>query len=74
MIDSIEQLKYISDKLAFLSSKVERDNSQRLYDINKICESIFLHLLNCSYDYQLEDANRILYSDFPVIDLITKIN
>lgn len=70
MIDIEEQQKYIRDKLAFLSSKVERDNSQNLYDINKICESVFLHLLNCSYDYQLEDANKILYSDFPAIDLI----
>ena len=74
MIDTVEQLKYISNKLAFLSSKVERDNSQNLYDINKICESIFLHLLNCTYDYQLEDANRVLYSDFPAIDLIDHKN
>ena len=74
MIDPTEQLKYISDKLAFLSSKVEINNSQNLYDINKICENIFLHLLNCTYDYQLEDANRVLYSNFPAIDLIDHKN
>ena len=70
MIEADEQLKYISDKLSFLSSKVERDNSQGLYNINKISENIFLHLLNSSFDYNLEDANRVLYSDFPAIDLI----
>lgn len=74
MIDEVEQLKYISDKLAFLSSKVERDNSQGLYNINKVSENIFLHLLNCSFNYNLEDANRVLYSDFPAIDLIDHSN
>ena len=74
MIDPTEQLKYISDKLAFLSSKVEINNSQNLYDINKICENIFLHLLNCTYDYQLEDANRVFYSNFPAIDSIDHKN
>lgn len=74
MIDAVEQLKYISDKLSFLSSKVERDNSQGLYNINKVSEDIFLHLLNCSFNYNLEDANRILHSDFPAIDLIDHYN
>jgi hypothetical protein len=74
LIDEVEQLKYISDKLAFLSSKVERDNSQGLYNINKVSENIFLHLLNCSFNYNLEDANRVLYSDFPAIDLIDHPN
>lgn len=74
MIEVVEQLKYISDKLAFLSSKVERDNSQGLYNINKVSEDVFLHLLNCSFNYNLEDANRILYSDFPAIDLIDHSN
>lgn len=49
MIDEVEQLKYISDKLAFLSSKVERDNSQGLYNINKVSGKYFLHLLNCKF-------------------------
>ena len=57
------QLKYIRDKLAFLSSKVERDNAQGLYDINKIYESVFLHLFNCCFDYKLEDANRKLHTN-----------
>lgn len=74
MIEADDQLKYISDKLAFLSSKVERDNSQGLYNINKVSENIFLHLLNCSFSYNLEDANRILHSDFPAIDLIDHSN
>lgn len=74
MIDAVEQLKYISDKLSFLSSKVERDNSQGLYNINKVSENVFLHLLNCSFNYKLEDANRVLYSDFPAIDLIDHSN
>lgn len=74
MIDTDLQLKYISDKLSFLASKVEMDNSQGLYNINKVSESIFLHLLNCSFNYSLEDANRVLYSDFPAIDLIDHSN
>lgn len=74
MIEADNQLKYISDKLSFLSSKVERDNSQGLYNINKVSENVFLHLLNCSFNYNLEDANRVLYSDFPAIDLIDHSN
>ncbi len=70
MTDTAQQINYISDKLSFLSSKVKRNNHQGLYDINKICESIFLHLLNCSYDYNLKDANHILKANFPAIDLI----
>ncbi|WP_418180582.1 SMEK domain-containing protein [Aliarcobacter lanthieri] len=70
MIDTAEQINYITDKLSFLVLKVQRNNHQGLYDINKICESIFLHLLNCSYDYNLKDANNILKSNFPAIDLI----
>ncbi|MGJ0493256.1 SMEK domain-containing protein [Aliarcobacter cryaerophilus] len=70
MIDTAEQINYITDKLSFLVLKVQRNNHQGLYDINKICESIFLHLLNCSYDYNLKDANSILYTNFPAIDLI----
>ncbi|MFX4218027.1 SMEK domain-containing protein [Aliarcobacter butzleri] len=70
MTDTAEQINYITDKLSFLSLKVQKNNHQGLYDINKICESIFLHLLNCSYDYNLKDANNILYTNFPAIDLI----
>jgi hypothetical protein len=70
LIDTAEQINYITDKLSFLVLKVQRNNHQGLYDINKICESIFLHLLNCSYDYNLKDANSILYTNFPAIDLI----
>ena len=33
-----------------------------------------MHLLNCSFNYKLEDANRVLYSDFPAIDLIDHSN
>ncbi|MFY4859598.1 SMEK domain-containing protein [Aliarcobacter butzleri] len=70
MTDTAEQINYITDKLSFLSLKVQKNNHQGLYDINKICESVFLHLLNCSYDYNLKDANNILYTNFPAIDLI----
>lgn len=70
LIDMAEQINYITDRLSFLSLKVQRNNHQGLYDINKICESIFLHLLNCSYDYNLKDANSILKANFPAIDLI----
>ena len=69
MTDTAQQINYISDKLSFLSSKVKRNNHQGLYDINKICESIFLHLLNCSYDYNLKDANHILKANFPAIGM-----
>lgn len=74
MIESDTQLKYIRNKLAFLRSKVEIDNAQGLYNINKISENIFLHLLNCSFDYNLKDANSVLYSNFPAIDLIDHSN
>ena len=53
MIDPTEQLKYISDKLAFLSSKVEINNSQNLYDINTVQE-IEISFPSASWDSILD--------------------
>jgi len=46
------------------------DNQLGLYDINKLGEDIFMHILNDVYDLNLQNANDILHDDFPSIDLV----
>ena len=60
---------YIRDRLSFIESKVKNDTKQKLYDINKTAEAIFMHLLNDVYGWQLVNANDIK-PNFPAIDLI----
>jgi len=64
---------YIRDRLSFIESKVKNDTKQKLYDINKTAEDIFMHLLNDVYGWQLVNANDIK-SNFPAIDLIDTHN
>jgi hypothetical protein len=45
-----------------------------LYDINKLGEDIFMHILNDVYDLNLQNANDILHDDFPSIDLVDEVN
>jgi hypothetical protein len=37
---------YIRDKLSYIESKVKNDTKQKLYNINKTAEDIFMHILN----------------------------
>jgi hypothetical protein len=64
---------YIRDKLSYIESKVKNDTKQKLYDINKTAEDIFMHILNDVYGWQLVNANNIK-PDFPAIDLIDITN
>jgi len=64
---------YIRDKLAYIESKVKNDTNQKLYDINKTAEDIFMHILNDVYDWKLVNANDIK-ANFPAIDLIDTTN
>ncbi len=63
----------IRRKLSYIKSIVEDDTKQKLYDINKTAEDIFMHLLNDLYGWQLVNANDIK-SNFPAIDLIDTDN
>ncbi len=69
MIETNKQLKYIRSQLAWIKSKVELDNQLGLYDINKLGEDIFMHILNDVYDFNLKNAN-LIEENFPAIDLI----
>jgi len=64
---------YIRDRLSFIESKVKNDTKQKLYDINKTAEDIFMYLLNDVYGWQLVNANDIK-PNFPAIDLIDTTN
>ena len=64
---------FIREKLTWLHSKVSTDNEQGLYDINKTCEDVFMHLLNSTYGWSLQNAN-LIQENFPAIDLIDKKN
>ena len=55
----LEQFEYIKSQLTFIKSKVELDNQLGLLDINKLCENIFMHILNDVYDWNLTDANLL---------------
>ena len=69
MIEDTKQLEYIRSQLAWIKSKVELDNQLGLYDINKLGEDIFMHILNDVYDLNLQNAN-LIQENFPAIDLV----
>ena len=67
------KVDYIRGKLSYIKSKVEDDSNQYLYDINKSAEDIFMHILNATYGWQLNNANNIK-SNFKAIDLLDTTN
>lgn len=73
MFDYLQQLEYIKNQLTYIKSKVELDNQLGLYDINKLGENIFMHMLNDVYGWNLKNAN-LWQENFPAIDLIDEVN
>jgi hypothetical protein len=73
MDNNIKQLEYIRSQLAWIKSKVELDNQLGLYDINKLGENMFMHILNDVYELNLKNAN-LVQENFPAIDLVDDIN
>ncbi len=69
----MEQFEYIKNQLTYIKSKVELDNQLGLYDINKLGENIFMHILNDVYGWNLTNAN-LIEENFPAIDLIDDAN
>ena len=67
------KFKYIKKKLIELRSEVEIDNEIGHFDINKIVEDVYMHILNDVYDWDLKNAN-LLKENFPAIDLIDEKN
>jgi len=67
------KLKYINKKLIELRSEVEVDNEIGQFDINKIVEDVYMHILNNVYGWNLKNAN-LLQENFPAIDLIDEKN
>jgi len=67
------KFKYIKKKLIELRSEVELDNEIGHFDINKIVEDIYMHILNDVYGWDLKNAN-LLKENFPAIDLIDEKN
>jgi len=64
---------YIRNQLSYIKSKIQDDTKQKLYDINKTSEDIFMHILNDVYGWKLVNANDIK-PNFPAIDLIDTTN
>ena len=73
MIEINKQLEYVRSQLSWIKSKVELDNQLGLYDINKLGENIFMHILNDVYDLNLKNAN-LIEENFPAIDLVDDVN
>jgi len=73
MQDNMKKLDYIRNQLAWIKSKVELDNQLGLYDINKLGEDIFMHILNDVYDLNFKNAN-LIEENFPAIDLVDDVN
>ena len=46
MSEFLKQLEFIRNQFAWIKSKVELDNQLGLYDINKLGEDIFMHMIN----------------------------
>ena len=67
------KFKYIKKKLIELRSEVEVDNQMGHFDINKIVEDVYMHILNDVYGWDLKNAN-LLKENFPAIDLIDEQN
>jgi len=67
------KFKYIKKKLIGLRSEVEVDNKIGQFDINKIVEDVYMHILNDVYGWDLKNAN-LLKENFPAIDLIDEKN
>jgi hypothetical protein len=67
------KFKYIKRKLIELRSEVGVDNQMGHFDINKIVEDIYMHILNDVYGWDLKNAN-LLKENFPAIDLIDEQN
>ena len=67
------KFKYIKKKLIELRSEVEVDNELGQFDINKIVEDVYMHILNDVYGWDLKNAN-LLKENFPAIDLIDDKN
>jgi hypothetical protein len=62
------KFKYIKKKLIELRSEVEVDNEMGHFDINKMVEDVYMHILNDVYGWDLKNAN-LLKENFPAIDL-----
>lgn len=73
MNEQIEQFNYIKNQLTYIKLKVDMDNQLGLYDINKLSEDIFMHILNDVYDLNLKNAN-LIQENFPAIDLVDDTN
>ena len=67
------KFKYIKKKLIELRSEVEVDNEIGQFDINKIVEDVYMHILNDAYGWDLKNVN-LLKENFPAIDLIDEKN
>jgi len=67
------KFKYIKKKLIELRLEVEVDNEIGHFDINKIVEDVYMHILNDVYGWDLKNAN-LLKENFPAIDLIDETN
>ena len=67
------KFKYIKKKLIELYSEVKVDNEQGLFDINKMVEDVYMHILNDVYGWELQNAN-LLKENFPAIDLLDEDN
>lgn len=69
MTEYLKAFNYIKNQLTYIRTKVDIDNQLGLYDINKLSEDIFMHILNDVYDLNLKNAN-LIQENFPAIDLV----
>lgn len=74
MSSILNNMEYVKEQLIYIKTKVETDNKLGLYDINKLSESLFANILNDIFNLNLQNANKILYKDYPAIDLIDSAN
>lgn len=74
MNEYLRNFEYIKEQLIYIKTKVDIENKLNLYDINKLSENIFNDILNDVYDLNLKNANQVLQSNYPAIDLVDEEN
>jgi hypothetical protein len=74
MNKNLSIFNYVKEQLIFLKTKVDLENQLNLNDINKLCETIFMNILNDTYDFNLKNANNVFHENYPAIDLIDDKN
>lgn len=67
------KINFIREELTRIYAQIKIDNEAGRFDINRIVEDVFMHVLNDTYGWDLKNAN-LIKENFPAVDLIDNTN